>query len=389
SVTPVLSAVSLAYVTLGGLDHLGLAPVSATVSAGTSQAYTATGYDSQDNSLGDVTGATTFSISAGGTCTGASCTASVPGDYTVTGTDGSASGTATLHVTLGGLDHLGLAPVSATVSAGTSQAYTATGYDSQDNSLGDVTGATTFSISAGGTCTGASCTASVPGDYTVTGTDGSASGTATLHVVAGAILITLQPANTVTTAGQTASFSAAATGTPTPTVRWQVSSNGGTSFTNVAGATSTTLTMTNLTVAQSGYLYRAVFTNTGGSVTTSAAKLRVNPMPVQVTGVTVTPITPATSSRFGDTVNVRATVTVAKACCGAVSGVLSFQFQNQPASGISAPVSISAPATNQTVTVLMPLTASLLPNGAGTYSLIASFTSTNTNYAARSPRTSG
>src|ERR1019366_5002294 len=216
SVTPVLSAVSLAYVTLGGLDHLGLAPVSATVSAGTSQAYTATGYDSQDNSLGDVTGATTFSIRAGGTCTGARCTASVPGDYTVTGTDGSASGTASLHVTLGGLDHLGLAPVSATVSPGTSQAYTATGYDSQDNSLGDVTGA--------------SCTASVPGDYTVTGTDGSASGTATLHVVAGAILITLQPANTVTTAGQTASFSAAATGTPTPTVRWQVSSNGGTSF---------------------------------------------------------------------------------------------------------------------------------------------------------------
>ena len=292
------------------------------------------------------------------------------------------------YVTLGGLDHLGLAPVSATVSPGTSQAYTATGYDSQDNSLGDVTGATTFSISAGGTCTGASCTASVPGDYTVTGTDGSASGTATLHVVAGAILITLQPANTVTTAGQTASFSAAATGTPTPTVRWQVSSNGGTSFTNVAGATATTLTMTNLTVAQSGYLYRAVFTNTGGSVTTSAAKLTVNPMPVQVTGVTVTPITPATSSRFGDTVNVRATVTVAKACCGAVSGVLSFQFQNQPASGISAPVSISAPATNQTVTVMMPLTASLLPNGAGTYSLIASFTSTNTNYAAGSASTS-
>src|ERR1019366_5885595 len=187
SVTPVLSAVSLAYVTLGGRGHLGLAPVSATVSPGTSQAYTATGYDSQDNSLGDVTGATTFSISVGGTCTGASCTARVPGDYTVTGTDGSASGTATLHVTLGGLDHLGLAPVSATVSPGTSQAYTATGYDSQDNSLGDVTGATTFSISASGTCTGASCTASVPGDYTVTGTDGSASGTATLHVTLGGL----------------------------------------------------------------------------------------------------------------------------------------------------------------------------------------------------------
>src|SRR5882724_1744004 len=56
--------------------------------------------------------------------------------------------------------------------------------------------------------------------------------------------ITTQPANQTVTAGQTATFTAAATGSPTPTVQWQVSTDGGTTFSNVSGATSTTLSFT-------------------------------------------------------------------------------------------------------------------------------------------------
>jgi outer membrane protein assembly factor BamB len=81
------------------LDHLALSPASSTITAGGSQAYTAQGLDASSNSLGDVTSATTFSISGGGSCAGVSCTATVPGTYTVTGTDGTATGTATLQVT--------------------------------------------------------------------------------------------------------------------------------------------------------------------------------------------------------------------------------------------------------------------------------------------------
>ena len=56
--------------------------------------------------------------------------------------------------------------------------------------------------------------------------------------------IATQPANRTACPGASVSFAAAASGFPTPTVQWQSSSNGGATFTNIAGATSTTLTFT-------------------------------------------------------------------------------------------------------------------------------------------------
>ena len=169
-------------VTAGALDHLALSPASATIAAGGSQAYTAQGRDQYDNPLGDVTSTTTFSVSPNGSCTVATCTATATGAHTVTGTSGGKSGTASLSVTAGGLDHVVLSPASATITAGRSQAYTAEGFDASDNSLGDVTASTTFSISPNGSCTGASCTAAVTGPHTVTGTNAGKTGTASLQV---------------------------------------------------------------------------------------------------------------------------------------------------------------------------------------------------------------
>ncbi|TLY46249.1 MAG: hypothetical protein E6K59_01495, partial [Nitrospirae bacterium] len=76
--------------------------------------------------------------------------------------------------------------------------------------------------------------------------------------------ITTNPSNQTVEYGQNATFSAAASGNPTPTVQWQVSTNGGTIWSDISGATSTTLTVTAPTVAQSGNKYRAVFTNSCG-----------------------------------------------------------------------------------------------------------------------------
>jgi hypothetical protein len=180
------SGSALLTVTAGALASLTLNPATSSITAGGSQAYTATGYDQYGNSLGDVTSHTTFTISSGGSCTGATCTATTPGTYTVTGTDGSVTGTATLTVTAGPLSKIMLSPTTATITAGGTQAYTATGYDAQGNSLGDVTSHTTFTISGSGSCTGATCTATTPGTYTVTGTDGSVKGSATLTVTVGA-----------------------------------------------------------------------------------------------------------------------------------------------------------------------------------------------------------
>ena len=98
------------------------------------------------------------------------------------------------------------------------------------------------------------------------------------------VSIITQPASQTIAGGSNVSFTAGASGNPTPTVQWQVSIDGGTTFTNVAGATTTTLTFTTA-VAQNGNQYRAVFTNTVGNATTTAATLTVDTAPA----ITVNP----------------------------------------------------------------------------------------------------
>jgi len=195
----------------GALDNIALSPVTATIAAGGSQTYTATGYDRYNNSLGNVTSATTFSISPDGSCTGATCTATVPGPHTVTGDDSGKTATASLTVTAGALDHIVLSPATATITSGGSQTYTATGFDQYGNSLGNVTSSTTFSISPDGSCSGATCTATVAGTHTVTGNDSGKTATATLTVNAGALdHITLSPATATITSGGSQTYTATA-----------------------------------------------------------------------------------------------------------------------------------------------------------------------------------
>jgi uncharacterized protein YjbI with pentapeptide repeats len=64
------------------------------------------------------------------------------------------------------------------------------------------------------------------------------------------------------TYGDNATFTAAGAGNPAPTVQWQRSTDDGTSWNDVSGATTTTLTVTKPAVSESGDRYRAVFTNT-------------------------------------------------------------------------------------------------------------------------------
>jgi parallel beta-helix repeat protein len=193
----------------GPLDHLALTPATATVAAGTGQAYTAQGRDQYDNSLGDVTAFTTFSITPNGSCTGATCTATTAGTHTVTGTNAGKAGTASLTVTAAALDHLVLSPASATISSGGSQAYAAEGRDQYDNSLGDVTGSTTFSITPNGSCAGATCTATASGAHTVTGTSAGKTGTASLQVNPAVVdHIVISPATATVSAGGSQAYTA-------------------------------------------------------------------------------------------------------------------------------------------------------------------------------------
>jgi hypothetical protein len=100
-------------------------------------------------------------------------------------------------------------------------------------------------------------------------------------------VVSTQPSNQSVSAGGTATFTVSASGNPTPTVQWQVSTSNGGAFTDIAGATSTTLTLTNTTVAMSGYQYRAVFSN--GTLPNATS----NPATLSVLGVTTTNPAPA------------------------------------------------------------------------------------------------
>ena len=96
--------------------------------------------------------------------------------------------------------------------------------------------------------------------------------------------IATQPSPQSITYGVNTSFTAAGGGSPTPSVKWQVSTNSGSSWSDVSdggvysGATTTTLTVTKPGVALSGSQYRAVFTNECGgtqTATSNAAALAV------------------------------------------------------------------------------------------------------------------
>lgn len=94
------------------------------------------------------------------------------------------------------------------------------------------------------------------------------------------------PTDQAVEAGTTVTFNAWYTdGTVEPTIpQWQVSTNGGVTYTNIPGGTPltrdglkfrSTLTLPAVSLAQNGYLYRAQFTNPCSARTTSAAKLTV------------------------------------------------------------------------------------------------------------------
>lgn len=91
------------------------------------------------------------------------------------------------------------------------------------------------------------------------------------------VVITTQPANATVCAGANVTFTVAATGTPTPlNYQWQVSTNGGVTYTNIAGANNTSLTLTNVTTALNQNRYRCVVTGYCGAVASNAAILTVN-----------------------------------------------------------------------------------------------------------------
>lgn len=140
---------------------------------------------------------------------------------------------------------------------------------------------------------------------------------------AAAPIITLQPVTQNSALGGTAVFTAAATGTPTPTLQWQRFRVGDSSFTflpeggGYTGTTTGTLTISPVTVSMSGDLYQLVASNGAASVTTVAAQLVVALGPIYTTWVGL-PLTPGAVDGIGSGARFRAPTNVAVDTAGNV-----------------------------------------------------------------------
>jgi alpha-tubulin suppressor-like RCC1 family protein len=133
---------------------------------------------------------------------------------------------------------------------------------------------------------------------------GSSAGYAIVSATPSAPQVTSQPQPQTVLAGESASFTAAASGYPAATVQWQVSTDGGATFTPVSGGTSDTLTLPTTTLGQNGDEYEAVFSNgTAPDATTNPALLTVNA--AVGPSITLQPIDQTTAP--GDTVSFTAT----------------------------------------------------------------------------------
>jgi uncharacterized repeat protein (TIGR01451 family) len=197
--------------------------------------------------------------------------------YTITASDDGPSPASGVQVT--DLLPAGLAFVSATPSQGS--------YDSSSGvwTVGSLAknASATLSILAAVSQTGTitnTAFKSAEAEHDPNSSNNSASAAITASGVAPAI--TTQPSSQTVCAGQSVSFTSTASGNPTPTVQWQVSVNGGASFSNLSGATSTTLSFA-ASASDDGKKYRAVFTNSAGSATSNAVALAVSTAPAITT----------------------------------------------------------------------------------------------------------
>jgi hypothetical protein len=118
-------------------------------------------------------------------------------------------------------------------------------------------------------------------------------------------VITIHPSSQAICIGDNVSFVSAAAGNPLPTVQWQESING-TNWMNINGANNGTLTFT---PAQSdnNKQYRAVWTNSSGSVNSTIATLTVNPIPVMTSTSTPPAVTSGTLFHYSPTSNISGT----------------------------------------------------------------------------------
>ena len=258
-------------------------------------------------------------------------------------------------------------PISQTVTAGQTVSFsvTATGtaplsYQWRKNAVA-ISGAISSSYTTPATTSsdnGAQFTVVVSN---TAGSVTSSAATLTVNAAPAAPSITTQPAGQTVTAGQTATFNVAATGTAPLNYQWRKSGVA------ISGATSSTYTTLATTTSDNGAQFTVVVSNTVGSVTSNAATLTVNAAQVPPS-ITAQPTSQTVTAGQAAIFNVAA----------AGTAPLSYQWQKNGAaisgatsSGYTTPAATSSDNGAQ-FTVLVSNTVGSVTSSAATLSVTSS-----------------
>ena len=276
----------------------------------------------------------------------------------VTGSCGNtASSAATLTVNTTPAITVQPAAASVCIGANTSFSVTATGTNltyqwqvstNSGSTWTNITNAAPYSGATTNTLTITAAPATLAGYiyHVIVSNTGCATATssgATLTISASTAVST-QPTSKTICAGANTTFSVAGTGSGSLTYQWQVSTNSGSSWTNITNAapystaTTATLTITAATAAMTGYQYQCIISGTCGSATSSAATLTVNTAPAVTTQTSSVVI----CGNGNTTLNVTATGTN-----------LTYQWQVNTGSGFSniTNTGVYSGATTSTLTI--------------------------------------
>lgn len=115
-------------------------------------------------------------------------------------------------------------------------------------------------------------------EETATNTGGAVTRLSAVGIVvtaAGSPVITSQPVSQTVNDGADVSFAITFTGAPTPALQWQESTDGGATFGDMSGRTTSPLALTAVEASMSGRKYRARLTNPGDTVYSNVVTLYV------------------------------------------------------------------------------------------------------------------
>ncbi|MEZ5018221.1 MAG: hypothetical protein R2800_14275 [Flavipsychrobacter sp.] len=225
----------------------------------------------------------------------------------------------TVSLSINTLPAVTLNPVNSTICEGSNTSFTAAGtgtgvayqWQVSTNSGATWTNLTNTGIYTGVTTTTLNLTAATTAVHNnqyrcmVSGTcTPSVATTAAMLTIDTKPVVTVAPVNSTICEGNNTSFSVTATGTAL-TYQWQVSTNGGATWTNLtntgiySNATTATLNLTAATTAVNNNQYRCIVSGTcAPSATSAAATLTINTAPVVTVNPVNSTICPGTNTSF-------------------------------------------------------------------------------------------